>query len=91
MLVDNFLLFTMLTKVRIEQGTTEFQPVRHLKIITKTFVFLNFLGYFVKLKNNIAYAGELHFHFCGHCGSDSGNLSDRLAYVPQKKLTPKPR
>lgn len=46
--------------------------------------------YFVKHKT-IAYARELHFDFCGHCGRDTGYFFDSLAHIPQEKLTMKPR
>jgi hypothetical protein len=72
------------------KGFIEFQRVNCLLFYTRTFAFLNFLHYFVTLKY-IAYAGRLHFDFCGHCGRDTGYFSDSLAHIPQEKLTPRPR
>jgi len=57
---------------------------------TKIFGFTKLYPYFVFHKTLFAYARRLHLDFCGHCGSGSGNLSDCLAYIPQKQLTPSP-
>lgn len=72
------------------QGIADYQQVKHLIFATKTFGFMKISSYFVNHKT-IAYAGELHFNFCGHCGSDTGYFSDSLAHIPQETLTPKPR
>ena len=49
------------------------------------------ISFYFVIHKIIAYAGRLHFDFCGHCGRDTGYFSDSLAHIPQEKLTTRPR
>jgi hypothetical protein len=49
------------------------------------------ISFYFVIHKIIAYAGRLHFDFCGHCGRDTGYFSGSLAHIPQEKLTPRPR